>query len=82
MQTVLDELGDVIKGDMSKIRSRAEDLVSLGLGVADAAHVAFAEYSGAEFISCDTRLLKKCKTSKIKVWFSNPVAFCEKEGLK
>jgi len=82
LQTVLDELGDVIKGDMSKIRSRAEDLVSLGLGVADAAHVAFAEYSGAEFISCDTRLLKKCKTSKIKVWFGNPVAFCEKEGLK
>ena len=82
MQTVLDELGDVIKGDMSKIRSRAEDLVSLGLGVADAAHVAFAEYSGAEFISCDARLLKKCKTSKIKVWFGNPVAFCEKEGLK
>jgi len=82
LQTVLDELGDVIKGDMSKIRSRAEDLVSLGLGVADAAHVAFAEYSGAEFISCDTKLLKKCGTSEIEVWCGNPVAFCEKEGLR
>ena len=62
LQTVLNELGDLIKGDMSKIRARAEDLVSSGFGIADAAHVAFAEYSGAEFISCDTDLLKKCKT--------------------
>jgi predicted nucleic acid-binding protein len=54
----------------------------LGLGVADAAHVAFAEYSGAEFITCDTKLLKKCETSKIKIWCGNPVAFCEKEGLR
>jgi predicted nucleic acid-binding protein len=82
LQTVLNELGDLIKGDMSKIRARAEDLVSSGFGIADAAHVAFAEYSGAEFISCDTDLLKKCKTSKIKVLCGNPVAFCEKEGLR
>lgn len=82
LQTILNELGDPIKGDTSKIRARAEDLVSSGFGIADAAHVAFAEYSGAEFISCDTDLLKKCKTSKIKVWCGNPVAFCEKEGLR
>ena len=82
LQTVLDELGSPIKGDRSKIRLRAEELVNSGLGVADAAHVAFAEYSGAEFISCDMKLLKKCETSKIKVWCGNPVAFCEKEGLR
>jgi len=82
LQTVLNELGEPIKGDMSKIRARAEDLVSSGFGVADAAHVAFAEYSGAQFISCDEKLLKKCLTHKIKVWYGNPVSFCEKEGLK
>ena len=82
LQTVLNELGEPIKGDMSKIRARAEDLVSSGFGVADAAHVAFAEYSGAQFISCDEKLLKKCLTHKIKVWCGNPVSFCEKEGLK
>ncbi len=42
LQTVLNELGEPIKGDMSKIRARAEDLVSSGFGIADAAHVAFA----------------------------------------
>ena len=82
LQTVLNELGEPIKGDMSKIRARAEDLVRSGFGIADAAHVPFAEYSGAEFISCDTKLLKKCLTHKIKVWCGNPVSFCEKEGLK
>ena len=82
LQTVLNELGEPIKGDMSKIRARAEDLVSSGFGVADAAHVAFAEYCGAQFISCDEKLLKKCLTHKIKVWCGNPVSFCEKEGLK
>jgi len=82
LQTILNELGEPIKGDMSKIRARAEELIDLGFGVADAAHVAFAEYSGAEFISCDTNLLKKRKASKIKVWCGNPVAFCEKEGLR
>ena len=82
LRTILNKLGEPIKGDMSKIRARAEDLVRLGFGVADAAHVAFAEYSGAQFISCDEKLLKKCLTHKIKVWFGNPVAFCEREGLR
>ncbi|MCJ7508301.1 MAG: hypothetical protein MUO85_06165 [candidate division Zixibacteria bacterium] len=82
LRTILNKLGEPIKGDMSKIRARAEDLVSSGFGVADAAHVAFAEYSGAQFISCDEKLLKKCLTHKIKVWCGNPVSFCEKEGLK
>lgn len=82
LQTILDELGEPIKGDMSKMRTRAEELVSSGFGVADAAHVAFAEYCGAQFISCDEKLLKKCLTHKIKVWCGNPVSFCEKEGLK
>lgn len=82
LQTILDELGEPIKGDMSKMRTRAEELVSSGFGVADAAHVAFAEYCGAQFISCDEKLVKKCLTHKIKVWCGNPVSFCEKEGLK
>jgi predicted nucleic acid-binding protein len=82
LQTILNKLGVPIKGDMSKIRARAEDLVSSGFGIADAAHAAFAEYSGAEFISCDAKLLKKCLTFKTKVWCGNPVSFCEKEGLK
>lgn len=82
LKAILEELGEPIRGDMSKIRRKAEDLVSLGFGVADAAHVAFAEYSGAQFISCDEKLVKKCLAQKIKVWCGNPVSFCEKEGLR
>jgi len=82
LQTVLNKLGEPIIGNKLKIRARAEELVQLGFGIADAAHVAFAEYSGAQFISCDDKLVKKCLVNKIKVWCGNPVLFCEKEGLR
>ena len=82
LQTLLDKIGKPIKVDMGKTRARAEELTYLGFGVADAAHVAFAEQSQAQFITCDDRLIKKCLTYKISVWCGNPVAFCEKEQLK
>ena len=53
--------------NISKTRERAEELVSIGFGVADAAHIAFAEKSGTPFISCDDRLIKKCLSGK-KEW--------------
>lgn len=46
LQVFLDRLDEPIKLDMAKTRVRAEDLVNLGFGVADAAHVAFAEQAG------------------------------------
>ena len=48
----------------------------VGFGVADAAHIAFAEKSGTPFISCDDRLIKKCLNYKVKIWCGNPVIFC------
>jgi len=57
-------------------------LVSFVLGPADAAHLAFAEIAGADFVSCDDRLCKKCGEMDLKIWAGNPVAFCEKEGLR
>ena len=82
LQTILREWGEPVRGDWLKIRARAEDLVGLGFGVADAAHVAFAEWGEAQFISCDDKLLRKCSTHEIRVWCGNPVSFCEKEGIK
>lgn len=82
LQTILDEIGEPAKGDRSGIRKRADELVQLGFGVADAAHVAFAESCGAEFITCDDKLIKKCLMHKIGVWCGTPVAYCEKEGLR
>ena len=75
-------LGESIKVNNKKALERANELVNFGFGIADAAHVAFAELSKAAFISCDDSLIKKCLKHAVKVWCGNPVAFCEKEGLK
>ncbi len=71
-----------MKVDLKAAKKRAEDLYNLKFGVANAAHVAFAEQSEAEFISCDDSLLKKCLKYNIKLWCGNPVTFCEKEGVR
>jgi predicted nucleic acid-binding protein len=82
LQTLLDKLGEPAKVDLIKARIRAEELVDLGFGVADAAHVAFAEQTGAFFISCDDKLVRKCLNYKINIWSGNPVTFCEMEDLR
>ena len=82
LQAIVDEMGVRIKGDLSKIRARAEELVLLGFGVGDAAHLAFAELNGAEFVTCDDRVIRKCLRHKIGIWCGSPVSFCEKEGLR
>lgn len=82
LKTILDTLGEPIKANVDMARERAEELVKSGFGIADAAHVAFAEQAKAQFISCDDTLIKKCLNHNIDVWCGNPVAFCEKEGLR
>ncbi len=67
LQARLATLGQSIKADMAAIRRRAEDLTDLSFGVADAAHVAFAEQCRAEFVSCDDALIRKCSKHKIGV---------------
>jgi len=82
MQLLLTETGTRPTVDMQAVRQRAEELFNVNFGVADAAHVAFAEYSGASFISCDDKLIKLCLSRSVAIWCGNPVAFCEMEGLK
>ena len=82
LQERLQALGDFVTVDLAAARNRAEELYDLKFGVADAAHVAFAEQCGAEFISCDDSLLNKCLRHNINVWCGTPVAFCEKERLR
>jgi len=80
--TLLEKQGKPIRVNIAKTRERAEELVKFGFGTADSAHVAYAEQSGAQFISCDDALLRKCLNHHVGVWCCSPVAFCEKEGLK
>ena len=79
---LLQETGKFINLDKVRARKRAEKLISTGLGIADAAHLVFAETVGADFITCDDKLCKKCRTSDLIIWTGNPVAFCDKEGLR
>ena len=51
------------------------------MGIADAAHVAFAEANANYFISCDDRLIKQCKKVTIGVAAMTPVKFCVQENL-
>lgn len=82
LKTILESLGYEANIDLFKARLRAEEFVSYGFGIADAAHVAFAEECGAEFITCDDRLIKKCKRYGVKVWSDSPIIFCLKENLR
>ena len=79
---LLQETGKFIKVDKALARNRAEKLVSAGLGVADAAHLVFAEAVEADFITCDDKLCKKCRALDLVIWTGNPVVFCDKEGLR
>jgi predicted nucleic acid-binding protein len=69
-------------GDLQAIRKRADDLVKVGLGIADAAHVAFAEVNADYFISCDDQLIKRAKRENVDVMVMTPVEFCVRENLE
>ena len=81
--SILDKYGIDKRVNLKNVRKRSEELFNkYKFGVADAAHVAFAEALEADFISCNDRLLKKCKKCNIEIWCGNPIDFCLKEDLK
>ena len=79
---LLDKYGTNITCDLQRARERAEELHSLKFGIADAAHLAFAEAGADFFISCDDKLLKKCRRVNLSVVTINVVEFCVKEDLR
>ncbi len=82
LQLLLQEIGTRISFDLPRARHRAEQLVQRGVGPADAAHLALAEQTGSDFVTCDDRLLRKCRRIRPSVWCGSPIAFCEKEDLR
>jgi predicted nucleic acid-binding protein len=50
--------------------------------VADATHIAFAEFNADYFISCDDRLIKQSKREQVDVIVMTPVEFCVRENLE
>lgn len=82
LQAIFDRHGACVVAEHAVAKRRAEELFTAGFGVADAAHVAFAEQASDAFVSTDDRLLKKCARHVLTVWTGNPVAYCEKERLR
>ncbi len=80
--TLLTNFGVNPSCNLQKVRERAEYFVSLKSGIADAAHLAFAEATSDIFITCDDKLLKKCKRNNIKIQSVSPLEFCTMEDLK
>jgi predicted nucleic acid-binding protein len=80
--SIIERYGVLLDIDKRKARKRADELVRLGFGPADAAHVSFAESGGASFITCDDNLLKKCAKYAKVIWYGNPVQFCTEEDLR
>lgn len=80
--SLLDHFGKIADVDIAETRHRADQLVTAGFGIADAAHVAFAEAAGPDFVTCDDRLLKRCLKTGLKVWCGDPLQYCLKEALK
>ena len=79
--SMLQQIGERFETDRRQARERAKQLTEHGLGPADAAHLAFSEKTGADFVTCDDRLLRQCGRVHSHVWTGNPIAYCEKESL-
>ena len=82
LQILLRNLGKIPQIDLMLARKRAELFSGQGIGVADAAHLAFAEQARADFVTVDDRFLKKTKRFMLPIWTGSPLAFCEKENLR
>jgi predicted nucleic acid-binding protein len=82
LEQILTELGHQPRFDAHAVRRRAEALATLGLGPADAAHLAFAEAAKACFATVDDQLLRRVPHAKPSVWVGTPMGYCEKEDLK
>ena len=68
--------------DLNSVRERADALHARRFGVADAAHVAFAEAIADVFITCDDRLLRQCRRTSVRIRAMNPIDFCLAEDLR
>lgn len=80
--TLLKRYGMSAVYDEPTTRKRAEQLYALKFGIADAAHIAFAEAAADFFISCDDKLLKQCRRHSVRLPALNPVEFCLTENLR
>jgi predicted nucleic acid-binding protein len=81
LRLLLQQQGHLPDISLTAARERAEPWIKQGMGVADAAHLAFAVEANADFVTVDDRLLKLCRRLNPGVWCGTPEAYCDKEDL-
>jgi len=79
---LLSEFGAEIDVDSGQVRQRVQHLLQSGFGVADAAHAAYAELSGSDFVTVDDRLIRQLQRTRLNIWSGTPTAYCDKENLR
>jgi predicted nucleic acid-binding protein len=79
MESMLSRIDKSCECDLIQARHRAETLIDMGLGIADAAHIAFAEQLAEFFITCDDKLLKRCSQTALRIAAISPLEFIAKE---
>jgi predicted nucleic acid-binding protein len=82
IEYLVSSLGNEVPVDSGTTQSRARELFNRGMGVADAAHVAFAEATKSDFVTVDDRLLGQCRRLGVRTWCGTPMAYVEKEELR
>ncbi len=82
VKILLGELGVQVTVERIVAHKRAGGLHHQGMRVADAAHLAYAEAVGCDFVTVDDRLLRQCRRMGVRTWFGTPIAFCDKETLQ
>lgn len=81
LHLLLQQQGQALDISLASAREKAEQWIKQGMGVADAAHLAFAVEAEADFVTVDDRLLKLCARLNPGVWCGTPQAYCDKEAL-
>ncbi|MCZ6873406.1 MAG: hypothetical protein O7G88_07720 [bacterium] len=79
---LLNRYGTAPSCNFSDVRKRADHLHAQRLGVADAAHIAFAEATADVVITCDDQLLRRCRRIFVHGRIMNPLDFCQAENLR
>lgn len=80
--TLLARFQSDVAVDKAQAAKRAEQLHSSGFGLADSAHLAYAEVTADVFITCDDKLIKKSRKEDVRVPVCNPIEFVLKEELQ
>ena len=82
IENFLRSYGKECRAERATLVKRTAEFVRQGIGLADAAHLAFAEAEADCLVTCDDRFRNQSRAASAGCEVLTPVEFCEKEGLR